>query len=381
LTVSKNVLIVSSNPWGKMFVSKHHYAVALSQLGYRVYFLNPYTGTGEKLSCTAVPEYPGITVVNFRGFKGSYIVRFKARKLYDRFIAIQIRKLFKKLAVRFDEVWSFETNLYSDLRIFKGKKTIYFPADILLYPYQIQIARTADLTVTISSSIKKSLEETGKKIILINHGLAPAFVQIAKEKLSTKSYQNKKNSGISRVGYIGNLVRNIIDTQAITKLVTTYKDIEFHFWGPYRIEDSNLSGTNDPGVKSFIELLEDSPNCILHGATPSVQLAGEMQEMDIFLLTLIIRKNGDYDGSNSHKIMEYLSTGKICIANFNVAAFEGNDAIAMAKDNDAFFPLFEKVLQQLEFYNSAEKQEKRLHFALENSYKNHVTTIHQELYQ
>jgi hypothetical protein len=119
---------------------------------------------------------------------------------------------------------------------------------------------------------------------------------------------------------------------------------------------------------------------VLYGATATDRLAKEMQEMDMFLLTLLIKENGDYDGSNSHKIMEYLSTGKVCISNFNVTAFEQGSLLEMAKNNHNFFELFAAIKKNLDYYNSLELQRNRLQFALENSYSSHVRAIHQQLY-
>lgn len=38
---NKTILIISPEPWGKMMISKHHYALELAKLGNEVYFLNP----------------------------------------------------------------------------------------------------------------------------------------------------------------------------------------------------------------------------------------------------------------------------------------------------------------------------------------------------
>ena len=38
---NKTILIISPQAWGKMFLSKHHYAIELAKRGNAVYFLNP----------------------------------------------------------------------------------------------------------------------------------------------------------------------------------------------------------------------------------------------------------------------------------------------------------------------------------------------------
>ena len=38
---NKKILIISPQFWGKMLISKHHYAVELANRGNEVFFLNP----------------------------------------------------------------------------------------------------------------------------------------------------------------------------------------------------------------------------------------------------------------------------------------------------------------------------------------------------
>ena len=38
---NKTILVISPQAWGQMYLSKHHYALTLAQLGNTVYFLNP----------------------------------------------------------------------------------------------------------------------------------------------------------------------------------------------------------------------------------------------------------------------------------------------------------------------------------------------------
>jgi hypothetical protein len=38
---NKQILIISPEPWQWQYVNKHHYAITLSKLGYKVCFFNP----------------------------------------------------------------------------------------------------------------------------------------------------------------------------------------------------------------------------------------------------------------------------------------------------------------------------------------------------
>lgn len=66
-------------------------------------------------------------------------------------------------------------------------------------------------------------------------------------------------------------------------------------------------------MPNFIQALKDLPNCHLRGALGTSELANEMKEMDAFLLTYRTHPT-ESDLSNSHKLLEYLSTGRVVIA-------------------------------------------------------------------
>ncbi len=377
---SKNILIISPNPWGKMFVSKHHYAVALAALGHKVYFLNPLTFNGFNTQLSAAIGYDNIKIIDTSLPQWAYILRFKAKSIYNYIVNLHIKKILKTTAVHFDEVWCFETNLYPNLSKFKAVKIIYFPADLLMYPYQVKVANKADLCVTISQTIVNSLVPTNKPTLLLPHGLANDFYNYASQKIDATNY-NWQPSNTIKVGYVGNLVRSIIDQEAILFLVNKYPNIEFNFWGAYKANDSNLSGNTDSATIDFVSTLQVQKNCILHGATNTADLALQMQQIDAFILTLKIVEGGDYDGSNSHKIIEYLSTGKVFVANFIVPIYTHTNLFEMADSNPSFYQLFDKVINNISNYNNNEIVEKRLQYAVANTYSNHVNTIYTQLYQ
>ena len=82
-------------------------------------------------------------------------------------------------------------------------------------------------------------------------------------------------------------------------------------------------------------------------------------------------------GSNSHKILEYLSFGKVLIAN-KVGSYQNNkDIILMAEreDNSDYVKLFNSAIEKLDELNAEVSIKKRRNFALANTYSNQLMRI------
>jgi hypothetical protein len=97
--------------------------------------------------------------------------------------------------------------------------------------------------------------------------------------------------------------------------------------------------------------------------------------MDAFLFLYSPAK--DLNGaSNSHKLLEYLSTGKPVISTY-VSNYEGTGLLEMGRreDEPLLNALFDEVTHNLALYNSPERQQQRIQFALDNTYRRQVVRI------
>ena len=113
----------------------------------------------------------------------------------------------------------------------------------------------------------------------------------------------------------------------------------------------------------------------MKGAKEPSDLVNEISNMDAFLMCYDI-ENDPNKGSNSHKILEYLSTGKVIIAN-HVSDYKDYDLFPMLNDKNTtnLIELFREVMQNVSFYNSIEYQNKRIRFALSNTYAKQIEII------
>jgi glycosyltransferase involved in cell wall biosynthesis len=372
----KNILIISPNSWGNIYISKHNYALELAKLGNNVFFLEPVVAGPVKKNLISYPvqELPNLRVISKAGSRIYDLLRFKCRPLYDIMIKPVINKIIRELDIAVDLVWCFETNLYSDLKYFKGAYTIYHPVDPVIYEFQQRIASTADIVFTVSESILKTLQPYNRNSFIINHGLNNDFAIAGMQRLAALDNSPSAVAGQVRVGFIGNLLRPEINIDFISAVIDQHPDVEFNFWSPININDSNISGDDTATTRNFIRLLQESSNVKLHGLRPQKELAALLTEMDILLLPL--QHTNKFDCSNSHKVMEYLSTGKVIVANY-INSYRDTDLLEMTVDDNTEHLLekFNIVISDLLLYNSIANQRKRITYALNNTYFSHINEI------
>lgn len=367
--VIKKAIVVSPQSWGKMFISKHHYAVELSKLGYEVFFVNPpkenKLGGLPRIKIEAT-EYENLVTVNHTLFFSSYL-KFHLPFLHHILIFIQRWRLLKKIG-KPDIILSFDLTNNFPLKGLACKK-IFFAADEPRAKHNFISARNADLIVSISQHIldlyQKYFPETNK--LLINHGLSEEFLNIPKD-------LPKKYNGIN-IGLSGNFLFNDIDYPVLLQIVEENPHVKFHFYGNHSTE-SNIGADSSKANLANLEQIKHRPNCIFHGVLSKRELALELNQMDAFLICYDPQK-GQSSGSNSHKILEFLSTGKVIFSS-RFSYYEGTDLFVMNTsrvDNTLLLGLFQEGISDLNQFNNSHRQEVRMVFSQENSYDQNLVKI------
>jgi hypothetical protein len=369
----KNILIISPNEWGRMRVSKHHYAVELARLGNTVFFLNPPDSSGAPaVRIEPEGELDSLFLVSYRPFFPT-VLRFRFRRAYDLLMSWQIGRIVRALGVPLDLVWCFDPNLYSDLRRFGSQVRLFHVVDQVEYGYQIDVARSADLVAAVADPILDRFSDLSVPRAFVNHGLGESFLDIAEERSQVDGYAH---GPVIRVGYVGNLFSTHLDREVFARIVESHPTVEFHLWGPVRYDDSNVSGTHSEDTARFLGFLESRPNVRLRGVQPPARYSRELMEMDLFLMCYDVQTDPN-GGSNSHKLLEYLSTGRVVVSNRVSTYADDRDLIRMVPDatNERLPELFASTLAMLDELNRAELQAYRARFALSHSYANQVKKI------
>src|SRR5690606_16219209 len=126
----------------------------------------------------------------------------------------------------------------------------------------------------------------------------------------------------------------------------------------------------------YIKWLVKQTNVILLGRMTREEVSKFYREMDVLLLCYLANQYPE-QLENSHKMMEYLGSGKIVVATFTLeyANLEEENLIAMSNNNSEFPGKFYQVLDNLSFWNSLDKQQLRKDLAFDNIYEKQLERI------
>lgn len=380
----KTILILSTEPWGKMLLSKMHYALELAESGNAVFFVNPPRKIKGKMLAQLSNDHPAknLKVINTKLIPGALFLRHKIFRIYKILSSIYTNQIKAIVDNPINEVWCFDPFLYVDLKKFNADKSILLIYDFYKEKIIFNTATTADAVISISKPILDFYKAVDRPKLLLQHGLGSCFSKLATKQLVNENLKYEKR-GKLKIGYVGNLLRAAINVDIAREIISKHTDKEFHFWGPYSLEENNVSPTDvsvSEELVSFIKYLQNQPNVILHGIMEQELLSEQLFTMDVFLFLYSATK--DINGaSNSHKIIEYLSTGKAVVSTF-ILNYAEADLLIMSPMNDEHqvSELFDQVTDNLQFYNSTEFQKKRICFALDNTYRNQINRINKFIY-
>lgn len=379
--VARTIVILSTEPWGKMLLSKMHFALELVRKGDRVYFVNPPRHLpGRKLAVIGEEMEGGkLTVIHTKLVRGSLFLRHKLFCVYRLLNRRYIHAVKALVASKIDEVWSFNPNQYIDLRPFEAEKSIVLLYDLYQGTHIFKALAKADAMITISRVILDHYKDTAPPKLLLQHGLGPQFADKSRQRLLSGDFGGVA-SGKIKVGYTGNLLRVGMNTSIAMEIVGRHPEIEFHFWGPHSAMDNNVSDagySTPPELLALVEFLKKRQNVFLHGVVTQQELAERLFEMDAFLF--IYSPKRELNGaSNAHKLLEYISTGKVVIAT-HVSTYADTELMVMCEsgEEDTLPGIFDRTIKDLAGCNSRERQIERIEFALDNTYSRQVDRVKQ----
>jgi hypothetical protein len=247
-------------------------------------------------------------------------------------------------------------------------KKIFFAADQPRNKQHYKSARKADLIVSVSQHILDMYKRCYplSRMLLINHGLSYEFINI-------QTCLPPKYKGIN-IGLSGNFLFNDIDYSTLIEIIESNICIQFHFYGNHS-SDCNIGADSSYKNVEYVNQIKRYPNCYFHGVLGKRDLAIELNYMDGFLICYN-PQNSQSSGSNSHKILEYLSTGKVLVSS-NFSHYQGTHLFEMCKErsNVQLNKIFKNVILDLAMHNRNEIQINRRQFAQSNTYENNLSKI------
>ncbi len=300
-----------------------------------------------------------------------YNLKFHFISLFHLLMQLHVKKILKKINHGIDIIWSFDLgNLYPFSFFPKKSFKIFHPVDEPLNKTAIDSAKGAQIIFSVTREIIDKYAFYTVPKHFVNHGVDTKFL--------IQDFVIKNDKKI-RVGFGGNLWRTDIDRKVLLKIIHENPDVLFECWGSYQTNTTNMSGAMVAAASAFVDQLKKNRNVLLHGPVSTAILARELQRMDAFLICYDVQKDQS-KGTNYHKLMEFMSTGKIIISN-NITAYKDYpelvEMVAEREHNKMLPALFKKIINGLADYNSQSAQQKRKNFALDNTYEKQLMRIEQ----
>lgn len=300
--------------------------------------------------------------------------KFRFKFFFDLFMRFQVRKILALTGHEIDIVWDFEPNRqFSNLDWFKAPIKIYHPVDIT--SRMTEDTKNANVIFSVSQVILSCFKNSLIPKYFINHGIGAPFQNIALERLNSINSINKNSEGI-KFGYVGNLLMEYINHDLFESIIIENPDIEFHIWGPFDYSRIKFTPTIESRIKSFINFLNNQSNVIMYGMKHHSDILPLMKNMDGFFWCYDHVRDPN-KGSNSHKILEYCSIGKVIVSTL-VSTYKNltdQDIIVSADSDKEFRDLFSRVISNMQYYNSSKLVEARIKLALQNTYQIHLNYI------
>ena len=360
----RNILILSPQPWNNLFISKHNYARAFAVHNKVIYVGAPGHNKGG-FKFTKPEKDINLQILEYN-IPLPEKIKFHWNRVYQLFIKFTLKRIFKKEGIDFDVCIDFGCyQQYRSIHWIPAKTHIFFPVDDH-YFLRIQ-DRGANLIFSVSENICKKFSNSGKQCHFINHGLNREFEENALRILNENDFWKRSNK--ATVGYSGNLFIPFLDIPVLKKIVSDNPWVEFHFFGDTRFDEKN---------KEHIEwdyFLRNASNVVLHGFVHPKDLAQSLSSMDAFLLCYKPDYK-NYHAENSHKVFEYLSTGKVLITTY-LSIYSSNPLMLMSgkNKNEELPAIFTNTIESLERYNSLALQKKRIALSLDNTYSRQIKRI------
>lgn len=371
-----------------MHISKHNYAIELERQGNEVYFMNP-PNQDKRVNdyvIKKVDHFQSLYVIDAYLFNNRLIdflrLRLKFTWVYDWYLCKLVKRICNQEKLKPVQVWNFDPNLHGFLHKYPAQKKIYFAADQVQHDSQRRGGKKADLVVSVATELLEPFRKINPRCLLINHGLNwsyERFANIKTEQLNRNIYATSSGKRL-QAGYIGNLLIPALYGEGLKQIVVKHPEIDFHFWGAFSNEMNNLLATCDDAVMETIKYLQaNCKNARFYGMRPAADIIAELDKIDIFLYINDSSKdiNG---GANSHKILEYLSTGKVVVSTW-LSYYENQDLFVMTKKGQEvdFTELFDDVVEHIETYNTKDQAVKRIQFALSNTYTHNIAKVEKAL--
>jgi FkbM family methyltransferase len=346
----QNILILSNEPWGDIWYSKHNYANELSKKN-KVFFLNPpLPFSFTKSLNTEIKEEKissNLTVLEYRNALPVSILQFW--KPNDKIIFRRLKNYFSEKNVKDIIFWTFDPIRLAFPEILEPKKIILHAMDDYKFSFESEklLATKAHHIFCVSSEISESYKKFNPNVSIVPHAIPDdEFLPATTEKK------------IPVTGVFIGKIDGRIDLAFNIEIFKTFPSVQFKVIGTVNDE--------------FKELLkkEDLKNVILIPPIKSSEIRNYVRDADF---CFIFKKN--YVGNNisSHKLLQYLAQGKpIFGTDFSDMSAELKNTLYLSNDVSVIKNKLREFLQNGE---SSDRKEIRINHCKQRTFSKTLAKI------
>jgi len=346
---NKNIFLISPESWNHIFVSKHHYAMELTRRGNKVFFINPPDNSiSEKITISPVEEFENLYIVDYqqivRGLR--FMPSLMMRAVERRFL----NKLEKIAGLRFDVVLSFENSRFFDFGFAGNRVKIYFQVDENQDFHIRKATASADIALAINVQILDMIKPYNNNAYKLKHSFQGNLSEQAQNLIGGR-YAYQRPHGNLTAMYVGNLDNMYIDINLFEDVVKQNQDVQFVMVGPFTKE------------KEMYRRLSDHSNVHFLGSRPYYEIPDLLATADMLLV--VYGKNFTF---SSHKLLEYLGSGKAIVCTCMNELGDSVNLVSMAQTYEDFLQKFKNIVVNVQEANAPDKMMARIQFALDHTY-------------
>jgi len=349
--INQNILIVSNEPWGDVWYSKHNWAFELSKSNH-VIFVNPPGNWKFKNLFKCQPKLIqhsiSLQILDYKNILP--FTRFSfLYKVNELLTASAFKRFFKSNQIEDYIFWSFDPFRFSKPNLLKPKFSIFHITDLFSTKRERDIIKNVDYLISVNKTLIDNFSDLNKKTLVVPHGIS--------------TVQTPFLNTTSQMILIGTFTDRV-KINLLEKIAVKFPDTKIVLYGPqFFKQESNLSFFNKLITRKNIDYLG-------YGSIKNIEK--ELKESKIALALYTNDNIGNR--LNSLKIIQYLSYGKNVVTTFfeDYSNIAKNNLIKMTDDEDQYLQLCEEILREKEDIDLIEK---RIEYSQKFLYSNLIKQI------
>ncbi|MDF1674519.1 MAG: hypothetical protein P1U44_02300 [Vicingaceae bacterium] len=352
---NQTLLVISNEPWGDIWYSKHNWAYELSKKN-KVFFINPpikwkISNLWSFKIC--IDDYSeSLHVLDYQNILP--FTRFSLiYKLNNFIVSKKIKKWLLNNNYKKYIFWTFDPYRFSNPQLFSPILSIYFRVDKYRVQKEKKLLNNIDKLVVTSKELLKDIIFNGS-VLELSHGIS------SEEFVSTNTVIYEKDYFL----YIGNIDHRL-NIELIHRILQEFPNERFVFIG----KTYNLFSESSQDI--FYK--NKYNNLIVHGVEHFKNLKNYIYYSKACLVPMDLKIHGN--AVHHHKTLQYLALGKPVISPiFNDVINKEEYIISYKNDDEAI----EKI-KQLPNMETNEKVAQRIQFAKQFTYEKLIEKVEQFL--